>query len=268
MNKLRICCYLIAACFMSCLPLFPPPPVDTDFEFPEDSDSLHYDIVNDMFLSSEGMPAGVPNYYDWKHKPRVNLGLKIPSGWNAVYAWGQVYADEKQPNPDKKFPLARVHIKDLQLYIYRSDGTWDLIQEVESPIGDHYVEDFEGNVNKPAEIRKEAGGGISIQAGSGFNFHFYPKSQKQLDNFDIKGVLVICKARLIGIETYSTLPRYLLNVGGDYWRNTSVGWEPNYKNNDDIAIGRFKYVTPEWRHFTMHTFKPLSAAEKIIFPVE
>jgi len=225
------------------------------------------ELINDMFLPSEGVPAGVPDWIDWKHGPRVNYGIYVPEDWNAIYVWGQVYADAEQPNPDVDFPLARVHLKDLQLYIYRGNGTWSLVQNARDPTGDSFVEDFEDNVNKPADIRKEPGGGISIQAGSGFNFHFYPNRKTRINPDDIEGVFAVCKARLIGTESYDTLPKYLINIGGDYWRNTSANWAPDYENNDDIAIGRFKYITTEWQYFTMHTFS-LEEAEDIVFPIK
>ena len=223
-------------------------------------------LFNDMFLPHEGFPAGVPDNYSWKHKPASTYGINIPPGWNGVTAWGQVYADQNLPNPDKKFPKARVHIKDLQLSILHNNGDWELIQDVQDPTGFLYVEDYVNDEHKPAKIQTESGGGISIQAGSGFCFHFFPEDISEIDTDDIKGVFVVCKARLIGIEKNSELPKYLLNVGGDYWRNTSAEWESDYSNNGDIAIGRFKYVTPEWRYFTMHTFSQ-AEVEQIVFPI-
>ena len=76
-----------------------------------------FDLENDMFLLHEGFPSGVPDY-GWKYWPRVVWGNNIPDGWNSILAWGQVYADQSLPNPDKDFPLVRVQIKDIQLYIY------------------------------------------------------------------------------------------------------------------------------------------------------
>ena len=226
------------------------------------------EVINDMFATSEGVPAGIPNYIGWKNSPRVNLGIKIPADWNAVLSWGQVYAEESSPNPDKDFPLARVHIKDLQIYFYYKDGTWELFDNVESPGGDHYVESFSNNTNKPAQMRRETGGGVSIQAGSGWNFHYYGNKKRFTRADEIAGVFVVCKARLIGYESYDTMPKYVMNMGADWWRNTSVQWAENYANNDDIAIGRFKKVTPEWRYFTMHTFTTRSEAQNIVFPLE
>jgi len=237
-------------------------PLDTN----ENISLSRYDLENDMFLPHEGLPAGIPDSYDWKFGPRLGYGINIPEDWNAVTAWGQVFADQDQPNPDIDFPLARVHIKDLQLYIYQEDGTWKIIQNIRNPSGASYVEDFANNENKPASIRNEEGGGISIQAGSGYNFHFYPDGKNTLDKNNIAGVFVVCKARLIGTENYDTLPKYLISIGGDYWRNLTAAWKSDWSNNNDIGIGRFKYVKPEWEYFTMHTFSQ-EEVKNVIFPV-
>jgi hypothetical protein len=47
----------------------------------------------------------------------------------------------------------------------------------------------------------------------------------------------------------------------------TVPHESNMINNNDIGIGRYKYVTPEWQYFTMHTFSK-EEASKVIFPLE
>ena len=226
------------------------------------------DLLNEMYLHThEGTPAGVPDYCDWKFRPRLRLGLNVPDGWNAILAWGQVYADETQPSPDKDFPLARVHIKDLQLYIYQKDKTWKLVQNIQNPSGALYIESYANNINKPADIRNESGGGISIQAGSGFTFHFYPNSKSTFDPNNIKGVLVLCKARLIGTQSYRALPKYLMNVGGDYWSSANTQWQSQFADNDDIGIGRFKYVTTNWQYFIMHTFSK-EELNNVVFPLE
>jgi len=228
---------------------------------------MFHDTFNDMFLRHEGIPAGVPDDYDWRTKPRLGAGTKVPSRWNAVTAWGQFYADKSMPHPDKDFPLARVHLKDLQLYILRNNGEWDLIQDTQNPTGYLYVEDFANDKHKRANIKKESGGGISTKAGSGYNFHFFPDDFVKIDRTNIKGVFIVCKARLIGTENYDTLPKYLLNVGGDYWRSLNAEFAGLYRNNVDIGIGRFKYVTPEWQYFTMHTFSK-EEAEQIVFSMQ
>ena len=225
-----------------------------------------YDLENDMYLNHEGIPSGVPDYIGWKKKPGSTYGNKIPEDWNAALPWGQVYADETLRDPDKQFPLVRVHLKDIQLFIYYGDGNWKLITELTNPGGAAYVESFAGDENKKADIVKESGGGVSVQAGSGFNFHFWG-NRGVVEDRNIKGVFVVCKARLLGTENYDKPSKYLLCMGGDYWRNMTATFKSDYSNNNDIAIGRFRYITPEWQYFFMHTFTK-QEVKNIKFPGE
>ena len=232
------------------------------------NDQINFDssLLYDMYLPHEGLPAGVPDDYGWKTKPIIGAGAKIPKGWNVITAWGTVSADESSPNPDMDFPLLRVHVKDLNLFILRNNGNWDLVQNVQTPIGNSYVEDFVDDISKKADIHKEWGGGISIQAGSGFNFHFFPVYWEEVDPNNVKAVFVICKARLIGTENYEDpTPKYLISVGADYWR--SMDCDIVAANNRVVGIGRLKYITPEWKYYIMHTLSR-EEAELIVSPVE
>ena len=254
MFRLEMNCLIIGIFFLSCSMLSNPP---------RDGIYLADDLVNDMFLPHEGIPHGVPVHYGWRTKPGSTYGLNPPAGWNKVVAWGHVYAEESQPNPDTDFPKVRVHLKDLQLYVYLKNGTWKLVQDQQGPDGVMYTEDLrdhspERPTWKNAEIQKEDGGGVSVKAGSGYNFHFYTSRKDTVNPSDISGVFVVCKARLIGVENYSKIPKYLVNVGGDWYNSSGSG-------NNDIAIGRFKYVTPVWQYFIMHTFSK-EEVKNIVFP--
>ena len=233
--------------------------------------SFYRNVLNDMFLPAEGRVHGLPDYITWQFFPRIGFGMQPRPGWNALLAWGQVYAGQNCPNPDADFPLVRVHIKDLQLFIYQKNGTWSQLIDADGKKiwGSAYVEDFENDEHKETEIRYETGGGISVKAGSGYNFHFGSGRVTIPNKNNIAGIFVVCKARLIGTENYSTLPEdlYFLNVGGDYWKDLNIGWAPDNVNNGDIAIGRFKRVTPAWQYFTMHTF-PKEKIDSITLPIK
>jgi len=227
----------------------------------------HFDFENDMFLLHEGTPNGVPTKYNWQSRPVVIYGFKLKSDWNAITAWGQLYAEKSVPNPDKTFPKVRVHLKDLQLYLYFKDGTWKLIQNTVSPAGYLYTEDFIGDIHKNADDVKEPDGGISVRAGSGYNFHFWgPRARiDDAGRENIAGLLVVCKARLMGSHFYTQPSKYILSIGADYWRTVSAQWNGDGVNNDGAGLGRFKYVTPEWQYFHMHTFTK-EEVKKITFP--
>ena len=224
-------------------------------------------LLDEMFMKDhEGVPHGVPTTYGWQHGPTGSYWLKPPAGWNQVVTWGQVYADASNAKPDVDFPNARVHLKDLHLYIYRTNGTWELLLNDVNPIGEMYSEDFRAHPElgieywKKADPRKEAEGGISIKAGSVYNFHFYSNKKATIDLNNIAGFFVVCKTRLIGAENNSTKQKYLVNVGGDYYNSNGSG-------NGDIAIGRFKYVTPQWQYVVMHTFTK-EQIKNMVFPIE
>ena len=223
--------------------------IDRSVDLPPFDGSLFFD----MFLPHEGLPAGVPDDYGWKKRPIIGAGANVPLGWNVITAWGTVYADQDLPDPDKKFSDIRVHVKDLRLYILRNNGKWDLIQDVKTPIGYWYLEDFDNDTHIDSDFIEEDGGGISVHAGSGFCFHFFPVFWEQIFRSNVKAILVVCQARLIGTENYDDpTPKYLIGVGADYWR--SMNCEIIAANNWVVGIGRLKYITPEWQYFIMHTF--------------
>ena len=228
------------------------------------------EVKNDMFLQNEAFPHGVPKDWDWCIGPVIDHGIKIPQNFNAIMAWGAVRAEESVPAPKVKFPLVRVHLKDLQLYIYYDNDSWKLVQNTRDPFGYLYYEDFENPDYFPATIKKEEGGGISIQAGSGFIFYFGEEKKSSIPDKDhMKGVFVVCKARLIGTENYKGTNKfgYLIGMGADYWRSVNSEWGGEDVNNVGVAHGRIKYVTPKWQYFTMHTFSK-QEVENIKFPLD
>jgi hypothetical protein len=75
--------------------------------------------------------------------------------------------------------------------------------------------------------------------------------------FSIAGIFTTVQARLILDDP--TLPddraqaRYLLSVGGDYWRDLAAEWQSDWTTVGDAAIGRFRYVITDWQSFNMTT---------------
>lgn len=204
-----------------------------------------------MKLAHEGRPHGVPKYYDWVLKPRLCMGNN-PKNFKAVIAWGQVYEDI-EGNPAKN---TRVQIRDMKAYMLsKKDGRWHLLQSSRRVEGAAYKEDFVDDINKPADIRKEADGSISVKAGEGYNFHFWPTTGRvTIDPDDIAGMFTTVQARLIVDDPNQpddrSRARYLLDVGGDYWLDLTSDWD-QWKTNGDIGIGRFKYVKKGWQSFNM-----------------
>ncbi len=211
------------------------------------------EIVNDMILPHEGRPHGVPSSADWSYKPRIGA-VEPPADWNAAIAWGQLY-EWSAGNPATN---TRVQIKDLELYyLSKIDHKWHLLQKSARVGGANYVEDFHDDLNKPADIKYPVDGGVSVTCGGGYNFHFWPTSGRiKFPANEVAGCFVTVKARLILANPSGNDDRdsakFVMSVGGDWWLSLTAAWD-QWKTNADMGIGRFRFVTPEWKSFNMYS---------------
>jgi hypothetical protein len=209
------------------------------------------DIIGDITLPHEGLPHGVPDSYDWAKGPRRGA-QRPPDGWTAAIAWGQLY-EWAEGNPAIN---TRVQIRDMEMYyLSKIDNQWHQMQKSLRVDGAAYVEDFVGDVNKPADIRSEPDGSISVTAGDGYNFHFWPSAGRVvIPKDEVEGCFVTLQCRLIlddpnGVDDRREA-RYLMSVGGDWWESLTAQWD-NWTTNRDMGIGRFRFVTTEWRGYNM-----------------
>jgi hypothetical protein len=209
------------------------------------------DIIGDITLPHEGLPHGVPESYDWSTGPRKGA-QRPPEGWTAAIAWGQLY-EWAEGNPATN---TRVQIRDMELYyLGKSDGQWHQLQKSLCVEGAAYVEDFVDDINKPADIRSEPDGSISVTAGDGYNFHFWPSAGRvEFPADEIEACFVTVQCRLIlddpeGVDDRDEA-RYLMSVGGDWWESLDAVWD-NWTTNADMGIGRFRFVTSAWKGYNM-----------------
>jgi len=225
-------------------------------------------IINDMRLDHEAVPHGIPDTYNWKYKPRVGYGNNCPGEWNSFITWGQVYVDETQDNAENPAPNTRVEIKNMRALLLTKAGKWVVLQDAQKINGANYAEDFVDDANKPADIWRLGDGSISITAGQGYNFHFFPDARVTVSPDNIKGIVVMMSARLVlnnpTGEDDRARSTYLLSAGADYWRSPTANWSADWSNNGDVGIGRFKRVTPEWLTYYMHS---LPAADFNSYPI-
>lgn len=215
--------------------------------------SLWTEIAADMTGMNEAFPQGVPSSYDWAQGPTISMGNN-PNGWQAITAWGVVTVPV-QGNPATN---ARVNIRDVQLYfLQRSTGAWLLLQNTSQPSGADYVDDFANDTNKPADVRTEPDGTISVTAGGGWCFHFYPTNRASINPNDVGGVLAILQARLIvGDPTLPddrSIAQYLAGSGADYYPALTGGWPGNLSYDPGVGTGKLKYVQDDWRFYAMTT---------------
>jgi hypothetical protein len=207
-------------------------------------------ILYDMTGPHEGRPHGVPDDYDWAFEPRIGKG-NDPGGFKALIAWGQVYEDVEGSLATN----TRVQLRNIKTYVLsKKDNVWRLVQDSAGVQGAAYKEDFVDDISKPANIREEDEG-ISVKLEPGYNFHYWPPTGRiEIDPNDIAGVFTTMQARLI-VDKESKpddrdKARYLLSMGADYWLDVDAQWD-QFKTNGDVAIAKFKYITPEWQAFNM-----------------
>lgn len=210
-------------------------------------------IRNDMLLAHEGNPSGVLPSFDWAEKPRIGYGNTPPEGWNAMLAWGQVYADsEGNPATNTRFQIRNMEA----WYLSREDGKWHEWGTTSNINGANYAEDFQNDANISADLRVEEEG-VSSTVVPGYNFHFWSDDGRSLiQASDIAGVWVSIESRLIIDDNRLTddrdQARLLFSAGADYWLDLNAEWD-QWTTNGDIGIGRFRYLTKEWQAFNMHT---------------
>lgn len=206
------------------------------------------EIINDLLASShEGIPHGVPLSYSWAQKPRFG---KSPSDYQYKFTfWGQVY----EAREGTLSTNTRVQLRNMYAYAHlKSTNKWVLLQSGDMQ-GALYPESFQGQV-KSASLRNESsnGGGISVVVGDGYNFHFYPLHNSRRSLFlvadsisDIDALFTTVQSRLVVDDSNKADDRskayFVLGVGGDIWSDDN--------KNNDICIGRHKYVKNYWRSY-------------------
>src|SRR5881227_2798995 len=215
--------------------------------------SLAQQLASDMQGKNEGRPHGVPASYLWAQGPVTVMGNNA-NGWHAITAWGVV----QEAAEGNRARNARVNIRNMQcLLLRKADHNWVVLQHTNVPDGAAYVEDYSGNANRPADIRSEPDGSISVTAGAGYNFHFYARERASIDPNDIEGLVTSFEARLIVGDPNKPddrpLARYLASSGADYYPALSGPWPGTLTFNPGVACGKLKYVSGNWRRFAMTT---------------
>lgn len=215
--------------------------------------SLWSEIATDMTGMNEAMPQGVPASYDWAQGPTLSMGNN-PMGWQAITAWGQVFVPV-QGNPATN---TRVNIRDVQLFLLqKSTGNWLLLQNTSQPAGADYLDDYSGDISMPGDVRNEPDGTISVTAGGGYVFHFWPQDRASINPNDVGGVLALIQCRLIvgdpSLPDDRNIAQYIAGAGADYYPALTGGWPGNQSFNPGVGTGKLKYVTNDWRFYAMTT---------------
>lgn len=232
----------------------PPTPTPDEPEEVVEQPNTVQQILDDMRLPHAAAPHGVPSSFDWANGPRLGFG-NDPGEFTAFITWGQLY-EAAEGNPATN---SRVHLRHLQAWLLDSErGEWRQLQYSLAVDGAAYREDFAGDISRPADIRFEDDGAISVTAGDGYNFHFWPAGGQRvsIEPHRIGAIWVTMQARLVVDDRFAAddraQARYLLGVGADYWLNETATWD-QWRTNGDVGIGRFRWVTRDWQWFNMTT---------------
>lgn len=203
----------------------------------------------DWSQAHQGLPEGVPEEYDWAHKPRLGAG-NDPGSFTAFTGWGQVFSVK-----GGKLPLLSVSIRNMQVLVCHSaQREWVLLQQGKVE-GAQFRPDYKGNINVPPAFSRHVAGITSVQFEKGTAYHFWPQQGRvELPPKNLCGILVLLQARttLPAGQALSERDGVLLGLGADYWRNKAAPWD-NYQSNRDVAIGRLKWLDATWRWFGMST---------------
>jgi hypothetical protein len=174
------------------------------------------------------VPHGVPTSYNWYNSPVLGDpkdGQREP----LETGWGQVYAEQGQPEP-----TCPVEAKNFEVYLWSlAHAQWVRVQAQRTVDGALYAEDFAGNASVPANWATQPDGGEATLMQVGHNIHFWPHGgQASVPNpSDVGAVFVTYQARMVNP---GPLDRVIANAGLDWWAaNYSAnpgcgesGWQP------------------------------------------
>lgn len=201
-------------------------------------------IQRDGALPHERAPRGVPRGFDWARGPRVGAG-NTPGAFRAATGWGQAYSGGDADG------LVVLQLRDMQVFVCAgTPHRWWLVQR--GPIeGRQFRADFAGNTSVAAARFEPRDDATTVAFAAGSAFHFWPAMGRfELPEGPLCGVLVLLQARLDPDRADGSA--VLVGLGADYWRDRHARWD-QYRTNRDIAIGRLRLLTPQWRWIGLST---------------
>jgi hypothetical protein len=189
-------------------------------------------------MFAAGQSASLPT--EVLHKTGyVNLAGR-PAGFRAVMLWGIAIADTRVEG----YESARVEVSSLELSC-RTDGEdHDLIHDVGRMHGGLYqrIPWFQGNRPETMAVMADGvGGTITLPVGQRADriWHFWSASPRPaLPAGKIEGCTVKVRARISRGA--------LLQVGMDYWRDTTVLFGSG-GNNHEAGASDWYFPSPDWQ---------------------
>ncbi|MGF6570631.1 hypothetical protein ABH945_002742 [Paraburkholderia sp. GAS333] len=220
--------------------------------------------IQQMEMAHEATPGGVPRSYDWQARPVVQAGNRPPSGFHALTGWGQIFVSSSAEPA-----TLNVSLRNFRTYRLSRSGDLELIQSTNTLDGAQFNPDYRNNVNIEAQIGTDANGYTTVVTNPRAAFHFWPSAGKvRFDSRNMAGILVAVEARINlkdGQAAADVDNKYVLSVGADYWAAIDSTWN-HYRSNVGVAIGRFQFLTTEWKCFTMTTIPKENSAALAMLP--
>lgn len=213
-------------------------------------------ISEDMSKAHESTVHGINPAWDWGSAPRQGAGTSFPSTFSDpnFVPWG-IAATATAGSPATN---TRVQLRKIILDVKRN-GKWSRVvynTDAAKIMGALYL-NYETNQSSPANLLKHGTDGISVKLPStGGSFHFMTTNRFPIAA-GAQEIVSRVEARLIVDDASKADDRakakLLVNSGGDIWKTASAQWNPSVLSNVDFAIGRFKYVTNDWKVFSSST---------------
>lgn len=213
-------------------------------------------IVSDQQRAHNGVLPLHP-LVDWKNVPVIQAGNNATS-MGAAVTWGVLFADGRPANAALRPETGntRVQVRGIQTWLLsKATGSWHLVADKEES-GGAYPENFGHNNAGPINVRSEPEGiSARLDFSSGRNAWHFWNPRGTLDQTDIAAMYGTFQARLILDDPNGPddrgfwSSRLLAGAGLDYWKTLGSPWP----TNRGASIGRFKFVTPQWRAFNTTT---------------
>ena len=205
-------------------------------------------IAADMYGPNEGLPHGVPEWWDWRNCPVIHAG-NAAGGNHAIQAWGQVH----EASGGSAATNVRIQIRNLTGWMLRrSTNSWVLLGLTPTVWGDDYAENVQGSGLGSVDTVSASSGGLAVLPKENACFHFFWKDRAAIDPSEVAGLVAWFEARLVldnpsGTDDLDNA-HYVASSGFDYWPSTTSG-----PPNPGVGHGKTKDVQREWRRFYFST---------------
>jgi hypothetical protein len=200
---------------------------------------------------SEGYPAGVPRTYGWcngVHKPSEYSAP--PSGFTAVTGWGLIYPKWeldrlKSALPASSNPAAIVTIANAKTYVHlRATKEWILGQDQadDEIAGAHFIADFGPSAGIDMKVEPQPDGSVTIGSPPiGYNDLFWMAKRGTFAAESVDGVYIQMNMKMNDANM-----KLVANVGADWWRDQSAGYERGFTNNKAAGASNWVELSTQW----------------------